>query len=321
MTVTRLGFLRIAAAAALLLPLPAKAADWQPSGTMNVIVATAAGGAYDVLARAMARHWEKYFGVKAIVQNLGAAGGSQGMDRVATSKPDGLTIGLMSRAPYLGEMFTKTYQWNVNDLPLILAIGTPPYALVTGINSPYKTWADVRQSKTRVRIATANQLATEVTFIRDLLDHGREVTTANLNASAIVTSLQANDVDIWASVASLVILDPIKNKQLRALYTFDTTRYKPLPDTPTHVELGMPANWKDVNSSRLWFAPVGTSKEITESIAKRMIALLNDSDIKTWSEEQGLVDGIIPAADAKRSQDGLYKLMKDNDDIVKKYGG
>ena len=321
MPLSRQRFLNFAAAVAFLLPLPATAADWQPPGTMNVIVATAAGGAYDVLARAMSRHWEKYFGVKAIVQNQGAAGGSLGMDRVATSKPDGLTIGFMSRAPYLGEMFTKTFVWNIDDLPIVLAIGTPPYALVTGSTSPYKTWDDVRKSKTRVRIATANQLATEVTFIRDLLDHGREVTTANLNASAIVTSLQANDVDIWASVASLVILDPIKGGHLRPLYTFDTQRYKPLPDVPTHIELGMPANWKDVNSSRLWFAPIGTPNDVTDSIAKRMTALLNDPEIKSWSEEQGLVDGIIPAADAKRSQAGLYKLMKDNDDIVKKYGG
>jgi tripartite-type tricarboxylate transporter receptor subunit TctC len=320
MTVTRTLFLKLAVAL-LLSPFPAKAADWQPPGQQTMIVAAAAGGGFDVLARAMARQWEKYFGVKLIVQNQGAAGGSLAMDRVATSKPDGLTLGLMSRAPYLGEQITKTFTWNIADLQIPVAAVTPPYALVTGAKSPYQTWDDVRKSKTKVRIATANQIAGEVVFIRDLLNSGREVTTANMNANGIIAALQANDVDIWASVASVVILDPIKGGQLRPLVTFDDKRYKQLPDTPTHVELGMPVNYKDINSSRIFFVPLGTSQAIVDGVAARMTRLLNDPEIKGWAEENGLVDAILTGPAAKASQDGLYKLMKENDDIVKTYGG
>jgi tripartite-type tricarboxylate transporter receptor subunit TctC len=87
------------------------------------------------------------------------------------------------------------------------------------------------------------------------------------------------------------------------------------------VELGMPVNYKDINSSRIFFVPLGTSQAIVDGVAARMTRLLNDPEIKGWAEENGLVDAILTGPAAKASQDGLYKLMKENDDIVKTYGG
>ena len=318
---------KTAAALALIVPLAGFAADaraqeWKPTQTMQMIVASGAGTAYDVMARGMSKHWEKYFGVKLVVQNIAAAGGSLGFDRVATSKPDGHTIGFMSRSPYIGEMMKKSFAWNLSDVPMILGADTPPYAVATGTKSPFKAWDDVRKAKTRIKIGIAGQLATDIVVIKDLLERKVEVTSASFGGTnQIVTAIQAGDVDVWTTVASQTLLDPVKAGHVRPLFTLATTRYSELPDTPTYLELGMPEEYKNVGAIRLWFAPIGTPQAIVDETAKRMTALLDDPELKDWNKTNGFVEALMSGAAAKATQDGLYKIIKDNDDIYQKYGG
>src|SRR5262249_1471880 len=65
-----------------------------PSKPIIVIVPFAAGGPTDVVARILGDHMSRTLAQQLVVENIGGAGGSTGMTRVAQSPPDGYTIGV-----------------------------------------------------------------------------------------------------------------------------------------------------------------------------------------------------------------------------------
>jgi len=313
---------KAALALALIVPLPAGAAEWKPTDTTQMIVATGAGTAFDVMARGMSKIWEKHFGVRTVVQNMAAAGGALGLDRVATSKPDGNTLGFMSRSAFLSQMLKPTFPWKIDDVPIVLGADTPPYVVTTGSKASFKTWDDVRKAKTRVKLGIAGQISTDVAVIRDLIDRKVEVTTASFGGTnQIVTALQANDVDVWTVVASQTALDPIRAGHVRPLFVFANERYVHLPDTPTHIELGMPKEWSNVSAVRLWSAPIGTPMDVQAGVAKRMVSLLEDPEIKDWNYTNGFVEKILTGTQAKATQVSMHKILTDNMELFLKFGG
>jgi tripartite-type tricarboxylate transporter receptor subunit TctC len=314
-------FLPMLFAAAIFMPLTAGAADWKPKGTMTAIVASGAGGAYDVLQRAMSKHWVKYFGVKVIVKNMKGAGGSLGMNRIATSKPDGQIIGFSSRSPYLGELLKRNFPWNIEDIPVIMAAKTPPYAFSVSTKSKFNSWEDLRSLKRKVRLGVASQLSTELLIVKDLVDHGRNVTTASMKTTELIQSTIAGDLDIWNVVTSKTFMDPYKAGDIKPLVFLSEKRDSRFPNVPTHIELGMPAHWTAFQAIRMWYAPIGTPKNIISSIEARMTKLLNDPGIKGWAEKSGFVKGLISGKEAKARQVGAVAIIKKNMALYKKYGG
>ncbi len=78
---------------------PANGADW-PQKDITLIVPYAAGGGYDVVARATAPHIEKHLPQKAnvVVKNVPGAGGKIGFMEMVRSKTDGYTIAVLDSA-------------------------------------------------------------------------------------------------------------------------------------------------------------------------------------------------------------------------------
>ena len=72
----------------------AGAQDAYPSKPINVIVPFAAGGPTDVVTRILGEHMSRTLGQQLVVENVGGAGGTTGMSRVAAAAPDGYTLGV-----------------------------------------------------------------------------------------------------------------------------------------------------------------------------------------------------------------------------------
>ena len=73
---------------------PALAQGAYPNKPITVIVPFAAGGPTDVVARLVGEHMSRTLGQQLVVENVGGAGGTTGMTRVATAAPDGYTLGV-----------------------------------------------------------------------------------------------------------------------------------------------------------------------------------------------------------------------------------
>ena len=94
--IRRFGIVLVAVLAlVLVLPSPAPAASF-PDRDITLVVPWAAGGGTDTLARTLAKNAKKYFGVNINVVNRVGGTGVVGMNSVATSKPDGYTVGLVT---------------------------------------------------------------------------------------------------------------------------------------------------------------------------------------------------------------------------------
>ena len=59
-----------------------------------MIVPFAAGGPTDVVTRILGEHMSRTLGQQLVVENVGGAGGTTGMSRVAAAAPDGYTLGV-----------------------------------------------------------------------------------------------------------------------------------------------------------------------------------------------------------------------------------
>ena len=86
-----------------------------PNRPVSVIVPFAAGGPTDVVARIVGEHMSRTLGQQLVIENVGGAGGTTGMTRVAQAAPDGYTLGVgnmgtQSAAPALYPASSTTRQ-------------------------------------------------------------------------------------------------------------------------------------------------------------------------------------------------------------------
>src|ERR1700739_1221982 len=94
----------IATALALCAAAAPVRADNFPSRTITLIVPYPPGGSTDVAGRILAQRMGEVLGQSVIVENLGGAGGSIGVGRLARSAPDGYTIDIGQWGTHVGAL-------------------------------------------------------------------------------------------------------------------------------------------------------------------------------------------------------------------------
>src|SRR4030066_776862 len=121
----------------LLMSVPIQAADF-PTKEVQIIIPYAAGGATDLIFRALAATTGKYLGKAVIVVNRPGGGGAVGVTEVAQAKPDGYTllsaITPLTILPHQGKT-TFTYK---SFEPVINVVRDPGMFLVRS-DSPWKS--------------------------------------------------------------------------------------------------------------------------------------------------------------------------------------
>ena len=130
---------RIVTAAAMLamFAVPAQAQDW-PTRPITMVVPFAAGGAVDVLGRAIAARTAEILRQQIVIENVGGAGGMNGMNRIAKAAPDGYQIVLGSVGTHAqNQTLYKNPAYNVmTEFEHVALIGETPLLLVTRKDFP-----------------------------------------------------------------------------------------------------------------------------------------------------------------------------------------
>ena len=129
------------------------ARDFFKGKTVNYVVATAAGGGYDLYGRLVAEYMQRYLpGSTFVVKNMPGAGHLIGANYIGSAKPDGLTMGTFNT----GLIYSQIAQ--IDGLRIDLAkmswigkAGTDPRIIVMATHTPYKTLADIRASKEQLK--------------------------------------------------------------------------------------------------------------------------------------------------------------------------
>src|SRR5450631_207267 len=97
-----------------------------PSRQITLVVPFPPGGSTDVAARIMAEYMRPLLGQSVIIENVGGAGGSIGVGRVARAAPDGYTIDIGQWDTHVGSIiYTLNYDLQKDFEPIGLISNNP----------------------------------------------------------------------------------------------------------------------------------------------------------------------------------------------------
>jgi tripartite-type tricarboxylate transporter receptor subunit TctC len=119
------------------------AADRYPERTIKFVVNRAAGGATDLVARAVATSLQKGKGFTTVVMNLEGGDGLIGANEAMTSPPDGYTLMVVGSTEIPNILVNlKGAKFTADDVIPICELASKSYLLTLKPNSPHKTLND-----------------------------------------------------------------------------------------------------------------------------------------------------------------------------------
>jgi tripartite-type tricarboxylate transporter receptor subunit TctC len=280
-----------ATAASGLAAMPfASMAQAYPNKPITVVVPFAAGGPTDALARILCQRMGEALGQQMIVENVGGAGGTIGVAKVARAAPDGYTLSFThmgTLAVNIALYKSLPYDSQKDFEPIGLG-GTNPMVLVTKKDLPAKTFAEfqayVKANEKKVQYGMAGigaashlgGLMLNSMMKVDVLEIPYKGTGPALN------DLVSGQFDYMVDQA-VNVLPQIKSGNIKALGVSTTRRLSQLPDVPTIDESGLKGY--EVTIWNGFFAPKGTPKDVVAKLNQALVAALSDDKIKVRLSE------------------------------------
>jgi tripartite-type tricarboxylate transporter receptor subunit TctC len=230
-------------ALALALPSPAPAATF-PERDLTLVVPWAAGGGTDTLARTLAKNAKKYFGVNINVVNKVGGTGAVGMNSVATSKPDGYTVGVITfnlstyRMLGLAELSYK-------DFDLIALLNRSPAGFSVKMDSQFKTLKDlVEYTKANPGVVTVGHSGPgqpwHLSAALLAKNYNLKLTFVPFDGAAPTRTALVGGHITMAATGMDEVLQFYKTKQVRIVAAITPTRNPFFPDVPSVAEAGYP---------------------------------------------------------------------------------
>ncbi len=144
-------------AAATTLAHAQSSADYFKGKTITYIVATSAGGGYDLYGRLISEYMQRYLpGSTFVVRNLPGAGHLVGTNTIFASRADGLTIGTFNTGLLYNQLVgLPGVKFDLTTMSWIGKATTEPRVIVVSQQSPIKSFADLRASKAPLNFATS----------------------------------------------------------------------------------------------------------------------------------------------------------------------
>jgi tripartite-type tricarboxylate transporter receptor subunit TctC len=312
----------VAAAALTILPLAAsaQAADY-PTHPVSLVVGFAPGGSADILARLIAQKLSGPLKQQVIVDNKAGAGGTIAAAQVASAKPDGQTLLLVTSGHAgAGALYRKLSFDPVKSFVPVIKLGATPVVVVVPAKSPLHSLKDViataKKSPGKLNYAAGGGGATVTSLAAEYLKHdaGVDMVMVNYKGSGpALMALLAGEVDLGFDIPSSS-LPYIKSGRLRALAVTSRQRTPALPGVPTVAEQGIP-NY-EVSG---WFgvlAPAGTPPAIVTRLNTELRTILAEPDVKAQLANLGMdAGGGTPGefaklidADTRRAGDAIHRM-------------
>ena len=295
--------------AAGFLPDVSHAEDY-PKSPIRLIVAFAAGGPTDVLARLLADSLGRRLGQSVVVDNRGGAGGNIGYGLAASAAPDGYTLAFADPSITVNASLYKSLPFDVErDFVAIGAAFRGPTVVVVPGKSEIRTLADL------VRVAKASP---------GKLNYGSagNGTPPHLNAE-VFKSVQGLDIlhvpyrgaapamtDLIGGRVDVMFLNigsarsQIESGELRGLAVSGAQRAPALPQVPTFSEAGFPLAALDPGTWWGLIAPAKLPAAIQAQLTKAMADSLADPELHKRAASMSI--DIIPGTGAD-----FAKLMSD----------
>ena len=295
----------LATVALLSIALPAHAQDAYPNKAIKVVVPFPAGGATDILTRAITEKLSQRIGQPVIIENKPGAAANIGAATVAKAAPDGYTLLMGSIGSHSiavtyykdpGYVFQK-------DLVAISTAGTLPNIVAVGMGVPASNLAElVALAKTEPGKLTCGSSGTGglIHLTCEMFKVAAGIDVLHIpykGTSLLLPDLIAGRVTMALDTLPpyIQILNDKNNKKLKALAITTANRSALIPNVPTVAESGYPG-FESV-ASYGFFAPTGTPAAVIQKLNTEINIVLKDQALKDKLIQQGItIAGSTPEA-------------------------
>jgi tripartite-type tricarboxylate transporter receptor subunit TctC len=287
-------------------PMTAQAQPY-PSRQITLVVPFPPGGSTDVAARIMAERMRASLGQPVIVENIGGAGGSIGVGRVARAAPDGYTFDIGQWDTHVGSIIYKLDYDLEKDFEPIGLISNNPQLMVAKNDLPANNLADLvtwmKANPGKINFVNQNAAANVSGVLFENLTKQKVQFIPYRGAGPAMTDLMSGTVDLLV-VQGAVALPQIRGGKIKALANLSAQRSASMPDIPTADETGVPGLYMSG-----WFgfwAPKGTPKDVIAKLNAATVEALADPAVQKRFTELGL----DVAAREQQTPEGLAAFQK-----------
>jgi tripartite-type tricarboxylate transporter receptor subunit TctC len=256
-----------------------------PTRPVTLIVPFPAGGPSDALARAIAQPMAVKIGQPVVIENVGGAGGTIGLARVAKAAPDGYTLGFGTIGTHVANvaLYKKLPYDPVADFVPVGLAGTAPMILVARSNLPAGNLPDfvawLRQNTGKATYGSAG-LGSISHFgcVMLLSALKQDVTHAPYRGVApAMNDLMGGQIDFMCDQTTTA-LPQVAGGKIKAIAVLSDAKLTQLPNVATVASAG----YADVNV-RSWnalFAPKGTPPAVVQRLSEALAAAAADPQLR-----------------------------------------
>lgn len=263
-----------------------------PEKPIRLVVPYAPGGAFNLIARALAQRMTKILGQPVVIDNRGGAGGTVGAEIVAKAPADGYTLlmsssGIQSFQPILYKSLPYDAE---NDFTQIALFASVPNIVVVANKVPVKTLRELVEDSKTTELFMGSAGTGSVNFmIGELFQFRTGAKFSHVpykGGGPASVDLAGGQIDLlFVNVPS--VLPFIQSGKVRPLALLSAKRHSQLPNIPTAAEAGY--RNVDVDSWVGILAPAGTQKSIIEKLSQAVVRAAQDPTLIANFAEQGIV--------------------------------
>jgi tripartite-type tricarboxylate transporter receptor subunit TctC len=281
-----------------------------PSKAVTLVVPFAAGGPTDVVARILGDHMSRTLGQQFVVENVGGAGGTTGMARVAAAEPDGYTLGVgnmgtQSAAPAL---YASLKYDPATSFEQVGIANFTPQAIVAKKDNPAKDLKEfidfLKQNHAKLSYGHAG--VGSISHVSGTLFNAqfglKPALVAYRGTAPALNDLVGGQIDYMVD-QSLNVIPQIKGGTIKVYAIAAAQRLESLPDVPTTKEAGVDFIFSAWNAM---VAPKGTPGDIIDKLSAALNKALDDpATVQRYVEL-----GSTAPDKANRGPAGLQKLVE-----------
>jgi len=298
-------------AIALALPLavagaPAHAQNF-PTRAITLIVPFPPGGSTDLAARLMADKMGAALGQPVVVENMGGAGGSIAVGRLARAAPDGYTIDIGQWDTHVGSIiYNLNYDLQTDFAPIGLISINPqlllaPKAFPADDMKTLIAWMKAHPGD--AKFVNQNATAQVGGLLLQKLTDTKMLFVPYKGAGPAMVDLISGQVDLLL-VQGAVALPQVRAGTIKPLVNLSAQRSPSMPDIPSADEAGVPGlymlGWFG------FFAPKGTPPDAIAKLNGAMKQALADPGLRKKFADFGL----DVAAREQQTPEGLAAFHK-----------
>jgi tripartite-type tricarboxylate transporter receptor subunit TctC len=282
----------ITALVAAAAPAAAPAQDW-PNRPVTLVVPFAPAGAFDVMARVFTPYLTQIWGQQVIVENVGAAAGIVGTNRVAKATPDGYTflLGTVGTHAYNPSLYKKLPYNAVTDFAPVALVAEQPMVLITRKDFPADTLPEfityVKANAAKLQYGSAGVGST--THLGCALLNsaaGLDVTHVPYRGGGpVMADLIAGQVHYMCS-NSAGALPQIEGGTVKGIALLARERSSLIPTLATADEQGL-KNFEAITWTA-FFLPKGTPPEIVDKLHAATVQMMDTPALAERMHELGV---------------------------------